>query len=706
MSSAQHDDESRTSARLESLMAANRAIVAELSLATLLGLVTESAREVLGAQYAALAVVRPDGGIEQVSYSGVDEPTRAALRDLAQESGPLGHLLTRSESGAVGLRLIAENGPLTVTHEDEALVRSLLAVAVRTSTTFYGNLYLGNRVGASAFTAEDEDLVVALAATAGIAIENARLYEESHRRQQWLHASAEISQQLLAGADTATEALTRIAEVVQRLAEAETASVVVPAPGVPDELEVAVATGQGAAELAGMRYQVQDSVAWQAMQSGRGLVMADAHLRKGVYLHVRAVLPATQVMAIPLQGESAARGAIVLVRTGTVPFSEADREMAEGFANQATLAIELAEARQDRHRLAVLEDRARIARDLHDHVVQKLFAVGLTLQGAARTLPDPVLSDRLSATIGELDDTIRSIRGAIFQLQEPRSPRTSARSRVRSDPHRPDPDARLRAHRAVRGTAGHHAGRGARRRGGGGAPGRAVRHRRPGQREHRHRQPQHRRPRAQDHGHRRRAARPPGRAGLLRRAPAPGRAPRRPARRGAGGRQRGAPLDRAPLIGRQAAAEQPSSAQRGRAAPALRSARPRSGIARRPRGIRTPGPSRRRAGRWCRAPARRAPRSASPPTCRSCTVALAPPGSASTTPTGARRNFSRAISGSCFQTWRPWSSGSARGAAGLVPPRRTSSWWITYSSRLTWSAAQTIGDHRDGPATNRSTSAV
>jgi signal transduction histidine kinase len=426
------EDRDRTSARLESLIAANRAIVAELSLDTLLRLIAETAREVLGAEYAALGLVRPDGEIEQVIYSGVDDATLAALHEMAQDSGPLSHLITRSASGPARLKPLTDDTPLTHVPTAQPLVKSLLAVAVRTSSNFYGNLYLGNRVGATAFTDEDQDVVVALAATAGIAIENARLYEESNRRQQWLHASAEVSQRLLSGGDTATVALRSIADFVQRLAPAETVSVVLPFVGQPDMLEVAVAAGQGAAELEGMKYQIQHSVAWQAMQSGRGLMMADADRLDGVYLHVREVLPARQVMAIPLQGETVAHGAIVVVRTGAVPFSESDLEMAEDFANQATLALELAEARQDRHRLAVLEDRARIARDLHDHVVQKLFAVGLTLQGTAKSLPDPVLRERLAGTVSELDDTIRSIRTAIFQLQEPRSPRTSARSRVRS----------------------------------------------------------------------------------------------------------------------------------------------------------------------------------------------------------------------------------------------------------------------------------
>ena len=422
----------RARARLESLITANRAIVAELSLETLLQLVVESAREVVEAQYAALVLTRQDGVIEQVIYSGVDEETQAALHTLAQAGGPLSHLLSHSEAEPARLRMFGASDLLTGVPAPQPLVRSLLAVAIHSSSTLYGNLYLGNRRGAADFDAEDEGLVVALAATAGIAIENARLYDESHRRQQWLSASAAVSRGMLADEGTAQDALATIADHVHRLAPADMVSVVVPVPGVADVLHATVVVGQGADELVGLRYQVHDSIAWQAMQSRRGLVVTDATAREGIYQQVRGVLPANQVMAVPLTGETAVHGAIVLIRTSPSAFSETDRAMVEGFANQATLALELVEARQDRHRLAVLEDRARIARDLHDHVVQKLFAVGLTIQGAARVVGDEVLRQRLTSTVGDLDDTIRSIRTAISQLQEPRSPLPSARSRVRA----------------------------------------------------------------------------------------------------------------------------------------------------------------------------------------------------------------------------------------------------------------------------------
>jgi two-component system, NarL family, sensor histidine kinase DevS len=430
----QTDLADRAHARLESLMRANRAIVAELSLETLLSLVVESAREVLGAEYAALGLIRPDGSVQQVIYSGVDEATLARLRELTTGSGPLAHLVDRAVDDAEPARLrpLGDGALLTGPSSGQPLVTSLIAVAIHSSSTVYGNLYLGNRLDGQSFSHEDERLAVALAATAGIAIENARLYEESRRRQQWLEASTEISQRLLAGADTATDALSGIAASVQRLAGADLVSVVLPVPGTSDMLQVAVAAGAAAPAVTGLQYQVHDSIAWQAMQSGRGLVVSDAERREGVYLHVRGIVPAKQVMAIPLQAEGPPHGAIVVVRSTDEVFSPGDLEMAEGFANQATLALELAEARQDRHRLAVLEDRARIARDLHDHVVQKLFAVGLTIQGTTGAVPEPGLRDRLAGTVRDLDDTIRSIRTAIFQLQEPRSPLASARSRVRS----------------------------------------------------------------------------------------------------------------------------------------------------------------------------------------------------------------------------------------------------------------------------------
>jgi GAF domain-containing protein len=404
-------------ARLESLVMAGRAIVAELTLDTLLGLVAELARDVVGAEYAALALVERNGDLERTIYSGVNETMLAELRELAAGSGILSALVDGSASDNVRLRVLTESEPISgAASAEQALIRSFLAVAVRSSETLYGNLYLGNRIGAPAFTAEDEGLVKALAATAGIAIENARLHEESHRRQQWLRAAAEVTRHLIAGEQAAPVVLGSIADAVRQFSPADLVSVVIPVQEAPDLLEVVVAAGQQARQLKGMRYQIHDSLAWQAIQTGRGLKVANADQRKGVYLHTRAVIPVVHAMAVPLKGEAGVHGALVASRTDDPPFTEVDLELAETFATQATLALELAEARLDRHRLAVVEDRSRIARDLHDQVIQKLFAVGLTVQATARSISDPTVQQRLTGTITDIDDSIRRIRTAIVEL--------------------------------------------------------------------------------------------------------------------------------------------------------------------------------------------------------------------------------------------------------------------------------------------------
>jgi signal transduction histidine kinase len=124
-------------------------------------------------------------------------------------------------------------------------------------------------------------------------------------------------------------------------------------------------------------------------------------------------------MALPLRGETGPRGAIVAARTlPRGPFNDADLDMAQTFAGQAAIALELSEARADQQRLGVLEDRDRIARDLHDHVIQRLFAAGLSLQSISTTINDESVDRRLTRTVEELDETIGQIRSTIFALQE------------------------------------------------------------------------------------------------------------------------------------------------------------------------------------------------------------------------------------------------------------------------------------------------
>ena len=416
--------------RIQRLLEANRTIVSELSLPAVLRQIVESARQTAGARYAALGVIGSDGLLEEFIHVGMDDTTVAAIGDLPKGRGLLGALIEHPEP--IRLPHITDDSRSAGFPPGHPPMTTFLGVPIRNRDQVFGNLYLTNRLDGNEFTAEDEELISALAATASIAIENARLYEESRQRQEWLRASGEISRNLLLSEDTDIDTLRRIAVSVKRLAAADVVSVVLPLLSGEGELEVVMAVGIGQEDLSGLRYPPADTIAWHAMQEGRGLIVQDVDRQSGVFLHLRQAVPVTQVMAVPLIGESGARGALIAGRIGRhTTFTAADLDMAETFAGQATIALELADARAAQQQLAALEDRDRIARDLHDHVIQRLFAVGLSLQGMAAKANESAIRERLAQAVEELDETISQIRTTIFDLHDT-IPDNRLRSRVKA----------------------------------------------------------------------------------------------------------------------------------------------------------------------------------------------------------------------------------------------------------------------------------
>jgi signal transduction histidine kinase len=411
--------------RLRRLLIANRSIVQELSLPAVLRRILDTAKDVSGAKYAALGVIGADGLLEEFLHVGLDEDAVQAVggsvsepcHNLPKGRGLLGALIQHPKP--IRLRSIADDPRSSGIPDGHPQMTTFLGVPIRSRDAVFGNLYLTDRADGSPFTAEDEELILALAATAGIAIENARLYEESRRRQEWLRASGEISRQLLDPEADYSETLRHIATSVKRLASADVVSLVRPTDDDPTQLEVIVATGAAERELIGLRYRSSNSIAWQAMREGHGVRVQSVDQHPDVHLHLRPYVPVSHAMALPLRGETGPRGAIVAGRTlSRAPFTDADVDMAETFAGQAAIALELSDARADQQRLGVLEDRDRIARDLHDHVIQRLFAAGLSLQSVAATINDEAVDQRLTRTVDELDETIGQIRNAIFALQE------------------------------------------------------------------------------------------------------------------------------------------------------------------------------------------------------------------------------------------------------------------------------------------------
>jgi signal transduction histidine kinase len=414
--------------RVRALLAANQSIVGDLTVPVVLRRIVEAAATVARARYAALGVIGPDGSLEQFVHTGMDAETVRGIDHLPRGRGVLGAVIAHPDP--IRLTSIADDPRSSGFPPGHPPMTGFLGVPVRSRDRVFGNLYLTDRVDGRPFTDEDVELVEALASTAGIAIENARLYEESERRQQWLRASSDISRELLSGIRDDLAVLERITASVHRLAAADVVTLVLPHPDDPDDLEVTVATGLGAENLAGAGFVAAGSLALHVMEQGHGTLLDSGPAHRWS-VHLDMVIPPGPVMAVPLTGEWGSRGAIVAGRVAShAPFNQADLEMAEAFAEQAALALELAEARSDQQRLSVLEDRDRIARDLHDHVIQRLFASELGAQLLVDKATQPEVREGLVRTIGELTATIRQIRSTILALRDPAAASTSLRRTI------------------------------------------------------------------------------------------------------------------------------------------------------------------------------------------------------------------------------------------------------------------------------------
>ena len=217
--------------RLRGLLAANRSVVSELALPGVLRRIVEAARAVAGARYAALGVIGADGLLEQFIHSGMDADMVERIGHLPTGRGVLGALIEQPEP----IRLHADlRRPAVRRLPAGSPAHARLPRGAGASRgEVFGNLYLADRARRADFSADDEELVVALAASAGVAIENARLYEESRRRQEWLRASAEISRDLLRPG-LGDEVLVRIADAVLRLADADVVTLDFPQGDDPD----------------------------------------------------------------------------------------------------------------------------------------------------------------------------------------------------------------------------------------------------------------------------------------------------------------------------------------------------------------------------------------------------------------------------------------------------------------------------------------
>ncbi len=408
-----------TQGRLRSLIYANRLVVEGLELAEVLRSIVQAAVDLVDARYGALGVIGTDGRLEQFIHVGMSGAVAESIGHLPLGDGLLGAVI--DEAHAIRLDHLNQD-PRSVGFPDHhPAMEGFLGVPIRVRGEVFGNLYLTEPTSGS-FSAEDEELVGVLAVTAGIAIENARLFDIARRRERWSAALADVSSALLSGD---SDTLSVVVDHVASLVDADLVCIVVAADA-EGLLDVAAARGVDSELMLGQRYAAEGSLVGRALASGEPVLVT--RQEPGEVVEWQPGLGPTFV--VPLEAFGHSIGALSVSRSvDRAPFSITDLAMASEFAAQASVALELARGRLDREALELLDDRSRIARDLHDHVIQRLFGAGLSLQSAAGRAPGAV-GDAIREQVDAIDDAISEIRTVIFALSPPSRPDASVRHRL------------------------------------------------------------------------------------------------------------------------------------------------------------------------------------------------------------------------------------------------------------------------------------
>jgi signal transduction histidine kinase len=403
--------------RRDQLLELGLALAADLSLPTVLQRIIELAVELTGARYGALGVLAPNGRIRQFITVGITAEERRAIGPLPVGEGILGALI--HDAKPLRLRRIVDDGRSIGFPANHPPMSSFLGAPVVARGKVFGNIYLTEKQGAPEFDAEDEAALVVLAAQAGVAIENIDLYEEGRRRERWLEAVREIGNAILAGHELEA-VLKAVARDARELAGAATSTIVVPSldGDGESELKVAMADGAYAEELTGLRVPMTGSVSGDVMRTQQAKVLADASTDPRTYQPMVSLGHMGPMVLVPLIVQGRAIGTLAVANpVGGAAFEEQEVRLVETFANQASVALEYARAQRELQRLAVLDDRERIARELHDGVIQSLFAVGMGLQAVAQRSGDPEVESRVESAVSEIDRAIRDLRNYIFGLR-------------------------------------------------------------------------------------------------------------------------------------------------------------------------------------------------------------------------------------------------------------------------------------------------
>jgi signal transduction histidine kinase len=401
--------------RMRGLLEAVVAIGSGLDLESTLTRIVETAVDLVDATYGALGVIGEGKRLAEFIPVGLSPDEIERIHHWPEGRGLLGLLI--DDPRPLRLASMADHPASSGFPDGHPPMHSFLGVPVRLRDEVFGNLYLTNKRDGGEFTEDDEAVLVALGAAAGVAVENARLYEAARRQQRWIQASAEVTTQLLSGAEPAEV----LADITRQARELSGAGIAVLA--LPDEegrrLTIAYAEGEGADVARGLVLPAGQSLSGRVLASGKAVSSADFAADKRASAAARGAMSHIgPAIVFPLGAPGNVRGVLTVGRChGAAPFPQAQADLVASFAAQAGVALELAASRSEAERLSLYEDRDRIARDLHDLVIQRLYATGMSLEGTMPMITRPEVASRITNAVDAMDETIKDIRATIFGLQ-------------------------------------------------------------------------------------------------------------------------------------------------------------------------------------------------------------------------------------------------------------------------------------------------
>lgn len=397
----------------EELFKSAFALTADVSRDTLLRRVLDIAIELGRADHGSLVLFGGDGEVQELVSSAVARERRRLDR-VSVETGVVGQVLR--EARIVRLAQLDDDPSLVGFPRDRAIC-PFLGLPITLWGAVFGVLCLGRQAGSPEFDAEDEHEMELLGAQVGIALDHSRLLQEARTRERALVAVQEVCHAILEGRDT-DAVLRLVATWAGQLAGADTAWVNTPGPA-GDTLVLRAASGARAEAIEGMRFPAEGSISGEVMRSCSPLLVDDVASDVRVNQPVVRIGGMGPALFVPLAGGDQVLGTLSVANTvGGKPFCRDDVLLLQAFAAEAGLALQHGQIRSDLERLALLEERERIAMDLHDGVIQALFVVGLSLQAAQEVAEDAAeVADRLGDAVGSIDQTIRDLRDYIFGLQ-------------------------------------------------------------------------------------------------------------------------------------------------------------------------------------------------------------------------------------------------------------------------------------------------